>query len=258
MGFLEYRIDKDTPIPLYYQIKKIILEEIEKGAVKPGEAIPTEMEFCELYGISRTTIRQAVSELVAEGRLYRKKSKGTFVAPPKIPQVQTDLSHMYTSYMQDVQNLSMIPAMKVISVEVVPADERVSAGLLIQEGEKVICVKRKQMADNLMTSYIESYLVYPLCDQALEQDKFDRFSMYQILSEKEETTIGQVVRRISAYSADGTDAKLLEVKKGTAISLVVNQGFSVKTARPIIYEFVKYIGDKNVLILDYRLDPQKY
>ena len=67
MEFQNHSINKDIPIPLYYQVKQIILDEINNEGVKAGDAIPTEKTFCDIYGISRTTIRQAISELVNEG-----------------------------------------------------------------------------------------------------------------------------------------------------------------------------------------------
>ena len=80
------KLDKSVPIPLYFQLKELVLDEIKKGNYKEGDMIPTENEISEEFQISRTTVRQAITELVQEGWLYRVKSKGTFVTRPKIPQ----------------------------------------------------------------------------------------------------------------------------------------------------------------------------
>lgn len=79
-------LDKNTPIPLYFQLEKLIMEEIENGAYPVGSVIPTEKELSQMFGISRTTVRQAIADLVRKEQLYRIKSKGTFVARPKISQ----------------------------------------------------------------------------------------------------------------------------------------------------------------------------
>ena len=76
-------LNKKTGIPLYYQLKEIILGEIKKGTWKVGERIPTEIDFVDQYKISRATVRQAVLELVRDGILVRDKGKGTFVSAPK-------------------------------------------------------------------------------------------------------------------------------------------------------------------------------
>ncbi len=74
-------IDRTLPIPVYYQLKLLILKQIESGELGPGEKLPTEAELCERYGISRTPVRQALLELVREGVLTRRAGRGTFVVP---------------------------------------------------------------------------------------------------------------------------------------------------------------------------------
>jgi DNA-binding LacI/PurR family transcriptional regulator len=72
-------IQKDAPESYYEQIKENILNRITSGEYKTDEKIPSERELCELYSVSRTTIRKAIDELVAEGILTRKSGRGTFV-----------------------------------------------------------------------------------------------------------------------------------------------------------------------------------
>ncbi|BCL81712.1 GntR family transcriptional regulator [Ktedonobacteria bacterium brp13] len=68
------------PLPRYYQLKEIMSEKISTGEWKPGGLIPSERELGEQYGISRMTARQAITELVNEGLLFREQGKGTFVS----------------------------------------------------------------------------------------------------------------------------------------------------------------------------------
>lgn len=76
-------IDKQSPIPIYYQLEQYMKEKIEKGEWQPGEMIPSERELAEMYDISRMTVRQAVNNLVNDGYLIRRRGKGTFVAAQK-------------------------------------------------------------------------------------------------------------------------------------------------------------------------------
>ncbi len=73
------KIERDSPIPIYHQLKTLIREQIESGLWKPGDRIPTEHELCRLYGISRSPVRQALKELEYEGVLVRCPGAGTFV-----------------------------------------------------------------------------------------------------------------------------------------------------------------------------------
>ena len=54
-------IDKDTPVPLYYQISQQIRDQIEAGELKPGDRLPTEKELQEEFEVSRATVRRAIS-----------------------------------------------------------------------------------------------------------------------------------------------------------------------------------------------------
>lgn len=73
------KIDREVRVPIYRQLKEIIKSKIEKGDFKPGTRIPTEYELCEIYDISRISVRQALTELANEGLLYRRPGQGTFV-----------------------------------------------------------------------------------------------------------------------------------------------------------------------------------
>ncbi|MGL5649471.1 MAG: GntR family transcriptional regulator [Clostridium sp.] len=79
-------IDKNSPIPAYYQLKEEIKEKILQGFWKLNECIASERELSMQYEVSRMTVRQALGELVQEGLLIREKGKGTFVCEPKVKQ----------------------------------------------------------------------------------------------------------------------------------------------------------------------------
>jgi GntR family transcriptional regulator len=74
------KLDKHSSVPLYFQLKEYILKKIEKGDFPKGGKIPSELDFCDELGLSRPTVRQAVAELVSDGKLQIIKGKGTFVS----------------------------------------------------------------------------------------------------------------------------------------------------------------------------------
>ena len=73
------RIDRSSPLPIYYQLKVLIQDQINCGLWRPGDRIPTEGQLCETHGISRSPVRQALNELAREGMLVRRPGQGTFV-----------------------------------------------------------------------------------------------------------------------------------------------------------------------------------
>ncbi|HZJ90704.1 MAG TPA: GntR family transcriptional regulator [Oscillospiraceae bacterium] len=74
------KLDKHSSIPLYAQLRELIVERIQDNSYKQGERIPSEMQLCEELDLSRPTVRQAISELVSDGILEIQKGRGTFVA----------------------------------------------------------------------------------------------------------------------------------------------------------------------------------
>ncbi len=72
-------IDRNSPVPQYFQLQRWLVEQIEQGVFKPGDKIPTEAELVQMAGLARATIRQAIQNLVNMGYLVRKRKLGTFV-----------------------------------------------------------------------------------------------------------------------------------------------------------------------------------
>ena len=93
-------LDRKGSVPLYEQIKNIIEQQIKNGELKEGEKIPSERELCEIYDVSRITVRQAIALAENEGLLYRSQGMGTFVAKPKIKQELTRVNTFETSLAQ--------------------------------------------------------------------------------------------------------------------------------------------------------------
>src|SRR4051812_8320823 len=83
-GTIPGTIDKTSPVPYYYQLLQLLERAIASGALAPGEKIPTEAVLCTRYDVSRTVVRQALSDLDRTGLVIRHKGKGTFVASPKV------------------------------------------------------------------------------------------------------------------------------------------------------------------------------
>ena len=106
------KISRESPVPLYIQLKELIKGQIAEGVLKPGASLPSERKLCKLYGVSHITVRQALIELTKEGLLFRSPGRGTFVKPERfirrhesivlgvvIPELRENLSPHFTSEM---------------------------------------------------------------------------------------------------------------------------------------------------------------
>lgn len=86
----KHQIDRNNPLPLFLQLKRLVRSEILEGKKKPGERIPFEKDLAKIYGFSRMTVHHALTELAKEGLVVRIKSKGTFVTDSV--KMETDLA----------------------------------------------------------------------------------------------------------------------------------------------------------------------
>lgn len=97
------KLDRDSVVPLYFQLQESLKEKIETGLWKPGEAILPEGELCAMYGVSRTVVRQALAILEQDRQIFRVRGSGTFVATPKIEQRAGGLSRLIATNMPGTQ-----------------------------------------------------------------------------------------------------------------------------------------------------------
>lgn len=245
--FTNVTIDKNVPVPMYYQLKKIIQDMIKDGRLKAGDMLPTEMELSEMFSISRTTTRQAMMELVMEGTLYRVKSKGTFVSENKVVQDFTNVIRASHNLLR-AQNVKTTT--KVLSLSVVKADERVAKMLKLELEEDVIHLKRLRFINNEPNVLADAYLPM-ICKDMLEAD-MNETGLYQFLDMRKETTPAYAVRDLQAVAADEEEAEFLNISKGAPVQSTTSVTYT-KDDRPIEYSVSKFRGDTNVFRCEVRI-----
>ena len=234
-------IDKSVPIPLYYQLKTLILEEIQSGHYKANDMLPTEKEISAMFDLSRTTVRQAILELVHEGWLYRIKSKGTFVADQKLKQ---DFLNKLESFNDQITRIGKVPSTEVLELTVTEPDPRHIASLQLEKGEKVIRLFRKRCADGEPIVTIKTFLPYSKCAFLLDGHDLVTERLYEILSASADTAIVRVDRIIEAVEATEEDARLLDYKKGKPIQHFKSTGYNA-AGEPIEFSIAHYRGDRS-------------
>ena len=237
---LEKKLDKTTPVPLYFQLKELIMAEIKNGTYPKDSAIPTEKELSDMFDISRTTVRQAIAEMVQEGWLYRVKSKGTFVSQPKINQ---DFIQKLESYNDQIRRTGRTPHTEVLDFKVIQATPEVADRLKIHPEDKVIYLQRKRYADDDPIVVLKTYLPYERCSFVMEHD-FEKESLYSVLSRDNSVQVHCVKRLVEAVEATASDAEKLNMKKGKPIQFFTSVGFNA-FGEPIEFSLARYRGDRS-------------
>jgi GntR family transcriptional regulator len=126
--------------PLYQQIKGLILQSLQSGEWKPGEAIPSEMDLAVRYRVSQGTVRKAIDELASENLLMRRQGKGTFVATHAEQQVQ----YRFLRLLPDPghEDLPSKAERRIIDCRRTRAHAETARSLGLRAGDGVILVKR--------------------------------------------------------------------------------------------------------------------
>lgn len=230
-------LDTDSPLPKYYQLKEIIRDLIEKEELREGDPIPAERRFCEQYGVSRMTTRQAIVELVNEGILYREQGKGTFVSDKKVKQETERL----TSFTEDMAWRGLTATSRILVVGVTEAGPMASRLLGIEEGEKLVRVQRVRNADGEPMALETSYLLHEVAEDLLGLD----LSNHSIYDELRGSGI-RIARAEQSYEAtviNESEAKHLGVEIGSPALLLERVTYD-GTDRAFEYVKSTYRGDR--------------
>ena len=203
------KLKRQDAVPLYEQAADRIRAMLDSGEAGPGDPIPNETELCERFGVSRITVRRAVTELVRRGFLEKKQGKGTFVTTPGS---SVDLTRIL-SFSEACRRQGGKASAKVLRVRLAaaePADER---DLNLAKGQKIVETVRVRLFNNIPVmieinhfSTVYSYLTE--CD--LES------SLYSILQEFG-VRPSKAVHDISLCRADAETAEHLGIPKDTPL-----------------------------------------
>lgn len=179
---------------LHHKVKEAIIQLINEGEYKPNSQLPTEAEFCDKYGVSRTTVRTALQQLTTEGYVYRKRGSGTFVSANKVKQILTTTVEHFS---KQIAMQGKKPQIKVLHLEVIPADEFLSEQLNISEGEPVNMLERLRFVDEKPIQYEIAYLPW-YKTPALNREACEK-SLYRLLEEQYGLKISRTVENLELF-----------------------------------------------------------
>lgn len=191
------KINKKSVIPLYYQLMDIIIDMIDKGNLEADSKLPSERELCENYDISRSTVRQAISELEKGGYIYRLHGKGTFVSPKIFKQ---ELLGFY-SFTEEMKKIGKVPKSKVLDFKIINTNKNLASKMNLHINEKIYVFTRLRLANNepmmVETSYVPHSKFLNLTKELLEENPlYDIFSsVYNINITSAEESFRSVLTR---------------------------------------------------------------
>lgn len=224
---------------LYIVVKNQIVEDIVSGKYEVGDKLPTEMELCEQYNVSRTTVRIALQQLALEGRINKVQGKGTFVTKPKIKQSLTSAGKGFASQLMEQ---GYKPKTEIIDLRVVPADYTLAQHLQIDENDPVNQLIRVRYANEEPLQYEISYIPWKIAPGLINDEEDCKSSLFQLLKSKYNVIIHKTVEAIEPVLATEEASRYIGVQTGAPI-------FSLETVTynqeliPIEYSHALFRGD---------------
>lgn len=216
------QVESPTFSPLYRQIKSLILQALESGEWRPGEAIPSETELAGRFNVSQGTVRKAIDEMAAENLLIRRQGKGTYVASHSDPRA-------FFRFLRLVPLSGEIEPSKSLPLECwrAKAGPEAARVLGLKLGDPIIIVRRLLAFSDVPVVVDEIYLPGEIFSGlSLEVLKEHQGSVYSLFEEKFGVRMIRAEERLRAVAADRSSAELLKVPEGSPLLSVERISFT--------------------------------
>lgn len=233
-------LERASPIPLHSQLKTAIDRRIESGEWLPETQVPSERELCEQFRVSRITVRQALHQLVSDGRLVRIHGRGTYVATSPLKKQLLPL----IGFSEDMSARGQTPGARVLRFEAAAASLAVAQALELSAAEGILVLRRLRRANGRPMAIETVHLPEKRLPGFLEEDLEDR-SLYQLLQKKYGIRPARALQQWQAVGCPPGDAKLLEVRTGSPVLQIQRTTFDSE-GRPFEYLESFFRGDRYV------------
>ncbi|HEX2453144.1 MAG TPA: GntR family transcriptional regulator [Vicinamibacterales bacterium] len=235
---------RDLPVPLYHQLKMLILREIEGGHLKPDDQLPTEDQLAQSHKVSKITVRQALQELASEGYIRRQQGLGTFVQRPRVQQGPREL----TSFTDEMRRHGLASTSRVLEQDVSDAPPEVATKLTIHPPAQVFRLRRLRLANGepmgVQTAYLPLDLVPGIGDA-----RFVGGSLYELLQSRYGLHPATARETYCVVPAGREEAGLLHVPVGSPAMAAERVTF-LADGRALEYVQSVMRGDRYRIVVD--------
>jgi GntR family transcriptional regulator len=218
-------LDASLNIPLYYQLVVIFKRLILNGTLKEGDVLPSELELCERFGISRSTVRQAFASLEKEGIVERHRGKGTFVSTPKLSR---RLKNLY-SFSEEMKMTGRRPESQTLAFELLERPQRDLVGRLkLNSGDKIYKMVRLRIADGEPIILETVFVPEKFCPGLTAEELEEKTLYHDILLGEHGVRAARATETYECTIVDKNEAELLKCKPMSGAFFVQRLSYTEK------------------------------
>lgn len=221
----------------YHTVSQYYIDQIESGELKDGQQLPTEVELCSLFGVSRVTIRKALDDLALQGYIVKKHSKGSFV---RFGTSNMCLNNLY-GFTDEMAHRGLSATAQLIQLSLENAGSFIATKLNIAEQSKVYIIERLRIVENEPMAIEKMVLPYFYCPDMGKQDLSQ--SVYRLLEHKYGLRLAKADEILEASLAEKREADILAIPKKAPVLRIERIGYLANHV-PLEYTVSIYRGDK--------------
>ena len=234
-------VKRRNGVPAYQRIQSTILQKIESGGLRPGDAVPSERELAKIHQVSLMTARHALASMEREGVVERRRGIGTFVSAPRIH------FNRLMSYTEQMASRNLIASSQVLFARILDDEQEAAARLSLPPKTRIIKLERLRHAAGepfaLETCHLPE-AQFPVFLQA----PLGSESLFAILKQTYKMELGYADEEVDATAADARTAELLEVPRREPL-LRIRQVIYSKKGTVILYVLGLYRSDRHNLVI---------
>ncbi len=235
-------------VPNYYRLESQLRDSIRKGTLRPGDPFPPESSLCQQFGVSRTTVRQALSRLVYEGLITRHRGRGSFVAEPRL-----EHSKPFLSFEEEMRARGATTGIKLLDMRTEPAVGRVAENLKMPEGTPVVVLERLRFVNGQVVGYEIRYLPKRI-GEALTPEEIHNQPLVPAVRRILGKARTRLSLRVTASVARRNEARVLDTKVGAPV-LVREHTWYFEPEGPMQYGKSVFRGDRYQMSVDFTAAP---
>ncbi|MEM3112270.1 MAG: GntR family transcriptional regulator [Candidatus Anstonellales archaeon] len=235
---LRVPIFRESAIPLYYQIENIIKEKINSGEYQPGDLLPTEEQLCNSFGVSRITVRKALSSLERDGLIHRKRGYGSIIRQGSLSLQPMKL----TGSIEDLLAIGIKTRTRILHFGFISPPQNIAHHLQLEEDQQVLRIERIRYVKEGPLSYIINFIPFSL-GKKVKARELIKEPLMNILEKKCNLKIKRAFQIIEATVADPQVAQYLEVPAGAPLLKVERTVYDMND-KPVEFLSVLYRSDR--------------